>query len=148
MLRTRRNDLALSQDEVAATAGVTVTTLRQWEFGRSMPELEAMTRLSTALRLPLVRLLAGYGLAGQDAEDVASAIESGTSTPGSLGTVLRAARKRCGFTTFLTGPLIGTDRTMISKYEFDRQRPNLATVVKLGRAVEADFNELMAAYTA
>jgi transcriptional regulator with XRE-family HTH domain len=51
-----REEVGLSQPELAAAAGVPVDTLRNWEHGRRVPSLVNAVRVATALGISLDRL--------------------------------------------------------------------------------------------
>jgi transcriptional regulator with XRE-family HTH domain len=57
-IRTAREGLGLSQEALAARARLNTSYLSQIERGRKAPSLEVLSRLATAVRLPLGVLFA------------------------------------------------------------------------------------------
>jgi transcriptional regulator with XRE-family HTH domain len=55
-LRQRREELDLSQEEVAIAVGVSTTTYRSWEAGTATPRVGRRRRLGEALRWPTARV--------------------------------------------------------------------------------------------
>ncbi|MDT2826982.1 helix-turn-helix domain-containing protein [Enterococcus devriesei] len=58
-LKARRNELNLTQDQVAESLGITRQTMSNWENGRSYPDIERVIRLSELYALSLDELLKG-----------------------------------------------------------------------------------------
>ncbi|MBU5365755.1 helix-turn-helix transcriptional regulator [Enterococcus devriesei] len=58
-LKARRNELNLTQDQVADSLGITRQTMSNWENGRSYPDIERVIRLSELYALSLDELLKG-----------------------------------------------------------------------------------------
>lgn len=58
-IKQRRNELRLTQDEVAEALGITRQTISNWENGRSYPDIERVIRLSEIYQLSLDELLKG-----------------------------------------------------------------------------------------
>lgn len=58
-LKVRRNELHLTQDQVAESLGITRQTMSSWENGRSYPDIERVIRLSELYALSLDELLKG-----------------------------------------------------------------------------------------
>lgn len=58
-IKQRRNELHLTQDEVAEALGITRQTISNWENGRSYPDIERVIRLSEIYQLSLDELLKG-----------------------------------------------------------------------------------------
>lgn len=58
-LKARRNELNLTQDQVAESLGITRQTMSNWENGRSYPDIERVIRLSEIYALSLDELLKG-----------------------------------------------------------------------------------------
>lgn len=58
-IRARREELDISQDELAAAVGVKQNTVSSWEVGRTDPKREQMPRIATALGLSLSALELG-----------------------------------------------------------------------------------------
>lgn len=58
-LKLRRNELGLTQDQVAEKLGITRQTMSNWENGRSYPDIERIVRLSDIYQLSLDELLKG-----------------------------------------------------------------------------------------
>lgn len=58
-LKARRNELNLTQDQVAESLGITRQTMSNWENGRSYPDIERVIRLSELCALSLDELLKG-----------------------------------------------------------------------------------------
>lgn len=58
-LKARRNELHLTQDQVAESLGITRQTMSNWENGRSYPDIERVIRLSELYALSLDELLKG-----------------------------------------------------------------------------------------
>ena len=67
-LRSARVALGLSQEEVAARAGLNTSYLSQIERGRKAPSLDVFVRLATAVNLTLAELFA-------DREDSAPSLD-------------------------------------------------------------------------
>lgn len=57
-LAERRNELGLSQDDLAAKVGVTQGAISHFETGIRYPSLETLVRLQEELRITLVPLWA------------------------------------------------------------------------------------------
>lgn len=55
-LRHRREQLDLSQEQVALAVGVSTTTYRSWEAGTATPRVGRRTRLGDVLKWPTVRV--------------------------------------------------------------------------------------------
>ncbi len=58
-LKARRNELNLTQDQVAESLGITRQTMSNWENGRSYPDIERVIGLSELYALSLDELLKG-----------------------------------------------------------------------------------------
>jgi transcriptional regulator with XRE-family HTH domain len=58
-VRTRRQDLNLSQEALALKAGINRTYIASLEAGQRNPSLDLMARLAIALRVDLGDLVAG-----------------------------------------------------------------------------------------
>lgn len=58
-LKARRNELNLTQDQVAESLGITRQTMSNWENVRSYPDIERVIRLSELYALSLDELLKG-----------------------------------------------------------------------------------------
>lgn len=56
-LKLLRESASLSQDKLAAVAGVPVSSLRNWEQGHRVPKVDALLKLSKALGISLDDLL-------------------------------------------------------------------------------------------
>lgn len=56
-IRMRRNDLHISQEDLAFRAGLTPTYLSLLENGKRNPSLELLYRVCSALQIELVELL-------------------------------------------------------------------------------------------
>lgn len=61
-----RNQLGLSLPQLARRIGVKRLTLENWENDRSEPRADKLLKLSGLLQMPLVWLLTGDTLAGQE----------------------------------------------------------------------------------
>ena len=66
-LRTLRGEARLSRAELARRAGVSVSTLRNWETGRGFPGVPALRRLAEALEVPAEWLPEGIEDQAEDA---------------------------------------------------------------------------------
>jgi transcriptional regulator with XRE-family HTH domain len=67
---TRRLQLALTQDELAAGSGIDSSNIRAYENGRAMPNVYSLVRIATALQLE-----SGFLLDGLTADLFATAAE-------------------------------------------------------------------------
>ena len=56
LLQDLRREAGLSQTELASRSGLSIDTLRNWEQDRSLPRLDAATKLAQALGVSLDRL--------------------------------------------------------------------------------------------
>jgi transcriptional regulator with XRE-family HTH domain len=56
-LKRLRDQAGLSQAKLAAAAGVPVSTLRNWEYGRRVPYITTASSLARALGVPTGELL-------------------------------------------------------------------------------------------
>src|SRR5690348_15551497 len=65
-IRTRREQLGLSQTDLARALGVTKSLLSHMEAGKRQPSEEQITTLSTVLRLPPDLLVLGSGRLPED----------------------------------------------------------------------------------
>lgn len=63
ILKQRRIDLNLTQEELAELLGVSRMTVSVWEHGGNLPSLRNLTALETALKLPkgTLMIMACYG---------------------------------------------------------------------------------------
>lgn len=57
-IRERREELGISQLELAHRAGVTQDRIWRWESGRRWPRTDALLRLAEGLEIPAATLLA------------------------------------------------------------------------------------------
>jgi transcriptional regulator with XRE-family HTH domain len=57
-LRQLREGAGLSQEQVAARAGIPIDSIQNWEQGRTRPRLEALPKLAQALAVTVDQLLA------------------------------------------------------------------------------------------
>lgn len=55
-LQSLRQSAGMSQSELATAAGVPVSSLKNWEQGRRLPQLDAAWRLAKALSISLDKL--------------------------------------------------------------------------------------------
>lgn len=58
-LKAVRQELGLTQDEVAVRAGIDSANVRSYESGRAMPSVHTLMRLAWALDVPPGELLEG-----------------------------------------------------------------------------------------
>ncbi|WP_208560797.1 helix-turn-helix domain-containing protein [Marinilactibacillus kalidii] len=58
-IKERRNELGMTQDQVAEYLGITRQTISNWENGKSYPDIERIIRLSELYTLSLDELLKG-----------------------------------------------------------------------------------------
>jgi transcriptional regulator with XRE-family HTH domain len=65
-MRTLREQAGLSRAELARTAQVPVSTLRNWEGDRGFPDLRALVCLATVLGVPVERFAEGVEDPGGD----------------------------------------------------------------------------------
>ncbi|OAI48384.1 hypothetical protein AYO44_07050 [Planctomycetaceae bacterium SCGC AG-212-F19] len=56
-LRERRNEMGLTQEAVALSAGITPSHLRRLESGMAAPGLDVIARLASVLSVPVAELL-------------------------------------------------------------------------------------------
>ena len=99
-LRKRRLDLGLLQREVAATLGVRVDTIRNWEVGRNGP---------AQWQWPAVVAFLGYVPFGTD---------------GSLAEKLKAYRRLHGLSQVRLADLIGVDPSTVWHWECRNSSPS------------------------
>jgi transcriptional regulator with XRE-family HTH domain len=55
-LQIVREEVGLSQSQLATRAGVSIDSLRNWEQDRALPKIDAVTRLARAMGVSLDRL--------------------------------------------------------------------------------------------
>ena len=60
-IRELRRILSLTQEELAARAGISVSFLSMMERGDRVPHIETLAKLSDALRVPLPEMFLGLG---------------------------------------------------------------------------------------
>lgn len=56
VLQALRDEVGISQSELAARSGVSLDSLRNWEQDRTIPRIDVATRLARALGVSLDRL--------------------------------------------------------------------------------------------
>jgi DNA-binding XRE family transcriptional regulator len=55
----RREELGMSQEDLALTLGVDSSTVSTWECGRYLPRLETAVLISAVLNIPIGELVGG-----------------------------------------------------------------------------------------
>lgn len=58
-IRTRREDMKITQSDLADMLGVSDKTVSKWETGRGYPDITLLEPLATALKTSVVELLSG-----------------------------------------------------------------------------------------
>lgn len=57
VIRTLRKRRGLTQEQLAEYLGVSVMTVRRWEWGERMPDVDAIRKISQVLEVPISELL-------------------------------------------------------------------------------------------
>ncbi len=139
-MRAARAHAGLSQVALSQATKLDRAAISFLERAERSPDLSTLVRIARALAVTPSEMLEGVGSRGEGGPRGFEP-PSGTGAPAAptarLGANLRAARLQAGLSQEALGYEADVDRAAISVYERGGRGPNLRTVLKLARALQA-----------
>jgi transcriptional regulator with XRE-family HTH domain len=101
-IRELRRILSLTQEELAARAGISVSFLSMMERGDRVPHIETLAKLADALRVPLPEMFLGLGEAPESSPRLLDSFSSTNLSTPTTSKCCSWSRKRCSRTSVQT----------------------------------------------
>ena len=132
-LTRRREELKLTQLEVAELVNTTTRAISDYETGKRVPTLKRILELSNAYQVEPEVL---FRLARHDVED-------GYQRAKYLSTFLVKARHRLGKTQKEIAKELGLSEQVVQKHEVGQRNPSLKAMMKYSRIYHIDIYKLV-----
>ena len=134
-IRAARKRAGFSQIDLSVRASLDRAAVSFIERAERAPDLTTIIRVARAVSVKPSALLKGIGLTVSPS--VARVVGAAETPATRFGENLRWARQRAGLSQEALANEAVVDRAAVSVFERGRRNPNLRTVLRLARALEA-----------